>query len=280
MTTVCGYPGCNYDDSGHRPYARKRDGIPSVTTLSSMLDTGKARSFGWAASTIAAKLAVHQAEQWANLGTEACNHDTKNFCPACRYLRSAHDRAWKTKANLGSHIHHCALQWAAGEDVDEDETTKPYLDALERFHVEHRPTFQHLEFTVLYDTNGHQTYRGQSDFIAGITVNGQRKRGLVDIKTGGFYPTEQTLQLSAYRYATWLTRWFGTTEKKVGHMPQVDFVGVLMLGADGGFRLIELPADKAAHSQLLRLRDVWSFTKDMERWEKDRKERLKEREIA
>lgn len=285
MTTLCKYPGCEYDESSHRPYARLRDGIPSASTVAECLDTGKARSFGWAASLIAATTAVHDTPRWWNLpthldGNQPCTHvpwvtgeDGRRhpgICRACGFLRSEFDRVWNAKATLGSHIHHMALSWARGEDVAVDDTTEPFMDALEKFHVEHRPEFQYLEQTVRYTDDEGRDYRGQFDFID--------QHGLWDIKTGSYHPVEQTLQMAGYRYATALTGWEPVPRRKtprevhVGKMPKVDLAGVLMLGADGNYGLIPLPADRAAFEVFLALRDAWSWAKKIQEWEKGRGE--------
>ena len=62
---TCKYPGCGAD-TGHRPYARKRD-APSASAIAEMLDDGKGRSFAWAASLIAATEAVHNPGAWSGL---------------------------------------------------------------------------------------------------------------------------------------------------------------------------------------------------------------------
>lgn len=283
--SACGY--CGQDDGG-RPYARKRD-FPSTTAVSSLLDDGKSRSFGWAASMIAATTAVHHPKDWEGLlgiqsdraiqngHVDECTHDKDGLCKACTYLRSEFDRQWSAKANLGNHIHHLALSWARGEEVDEDETTRPFLDALERFYLYHAPTWVEMERTVLYDSPKSHGYRGQFDGIAELDcpacppVDGipPRCRWMVDFKTGSYYPVEQTLQLSGYRYAQHLTRWEKGVETIEGPVPTVAHAGVILLGPDGHYRLGELPANATAHGTFLRLRDAWAWSKQMTKWAKE-----------
>ena len=272
----CGYPGCEAEIA-HRPYARARDGIPSASTVAELLDDGKARSFAWSASLIAAATAVHAPDAYQGLigvmtdkaakaGHEECTQTKDGLCKACQYLRSEFDRQWTTKANLGTHLHHLALSWAKGEEVDEDPVTKPYLDALEQFYLDCRPEFHHLETTVLYDRTPGLSYRGQFDFIATLTRDGERRKGLWDIKTGSFYPVSQTLQLAGYRAATWVTDWSDGKETKVEKMPPVSEAGVLLLQGDGTYRLIALPADGEAHSSFLRLRDLFRWSRQVKKW--------------
>jgi hypothetical protein len=260
----CGWCGL---ETGARPYSRKRD-LPSVTTVTGLIDGGKSRSFGWAAAGIAATTAVHRAEEWINLGTEGCTHDKTGFCPACRYIRSRFDEEWRTKANLGTHVHHLALSWASGEPADVDDASAPYMDALEAFYTDCQPNFELLEATVVYDQPRSHGYRGQFDFIATLTRSGERRRMLVDIKTGSFHPVEQTLQLAAYRGAQHLTDWSSGSEVKTGRMPPVAEAGVLLLQPDGNYRLIDLPANGDAHAVFLRLVDAHRWTRDITKWAK------------
>lgn len=291
MSSTCAYPSCQYDDSGHRPYARLRDGLPSASTVAGCLDAGdKARAFSWSAALIAATTAVHETDRWWNLPTHLdngrpCAHQPwidgedgkeSGLCRCCRFIRSEFDRVWRAKANLGSHIHHLALSWAKGENVETDPTTEPYMDALEKFYLEHQPDFHALERTVRYADELGRDYRGQFDFIAYLNYGYNTARtGLWDIKTGSFHPVEQTLQLAGYRYATWLTDWEypekgSSHEYHTGDMPVVDEAGILMLHDTGEYELIALPADRAAFKVFLGLREDWAWARGIEKWEKER----------
>lgn len=268
----CKYPGCTVDLDA-RPYARKRDGVPSASTVAELLDDGKSRGFAWSASLIAATEAVHHPDNWAGLISEDCTHEKSGLCKACIYLRSQHDREWSAKANLGTHVHHMALSWASGEAVDEDETTGPYLDALAAFYEAHTPSWQHLERTILYSEPRSHMYRGSFDWVAKLDCPicgpGKRCTWLGDIKTGGYYPTSQTLQLAGYRYAQHLTDWTGGKETITGPMPKAAHAGVLLLGSGGGYHLVELPANGDAHSMFLRLVDLYRFGAEMKRWARE-----------
>lgn len=278
VVSACGYPGCTYEGE-HRPYRGKRD-MPSVTAVTGLVDDDKSRSFAWSAALIAASQAVHHGDNWSGLagqmsdrairaGHTECIEQKEGLCKACEFLRSEHDRRWKAKAALGSHVHHMALSWAQGDDVDVDTVCSPYMDALEKFYRDCDPEFHVLESTVLYDTSRSHAYRGQLDFVATLTRGVQRRKGLWDIKTGSYWPVEQTLQLSGYRFAKHLTDWSTGEEVKCGPVPQVAEAGVLLLGADGEYRLVELPADGDAHAVFLRQVDLWHWCKRMRRWEKD-----------
>lgn len=265
----CGYEGCTAEVL-HRPYARKRD-MPSVTTVLGMLDDGKSRSFGWAASGIAATKAVHHPDEWDKLGTEGCTHDKTGFCPACKYIRSAFDREWSAKATIGTHVHHLCESLARGDEVDQDDVTAGYLDAYEKFTVDCMPQWLHLERTILYDRDKSHAYRGQIDGIADLynPMTGDVGRWLLDIKTGRYSPKSQTLQLAAYRHATHLTTWDDGDETIDREMPKVEHTGVILISGDGTYQLAELPGNGDAFSTFLRLRDLHGWSKQMDRWEKE-----------
>lgn len=270
---VCKYPGCNHPDP-QPPYRYLRDGVPSVTAISGMIDLGKSPSFGYAAATIAAVTAVHQRERWSELSTEDCGHEKDTLCNACRFLRAEHAVQWDTTAILGSHVHHLAESWANGLDVDQDEHTKGYLDAIELFYRDARPTWELTEVTVAYTKRPNVAYRGKFDGICEVNCPvhvGRRCRWLVDWKTGRYYPHEQTLQLAAYRFAD-LTEWQGKEQRIVAPVPKVHHCGVVLLTEDGSYRLAELPADRTAHRAFLQLRRSYEWHKAMTRWEKEHKE--------
>lgn len=268
--SVCGH--CQ-TDIGSRPYAGKRD-FPSATTIAGSYDDGKSRSFAWSASLIAATTAVHHPDTWSGLGAEGCNEEKDGLCPACRYLRSEFDRRWNAKAALGTHIHHLLLSWSEGVEIDVDDASEPYIDAAEKFLLDAEPAWVEVERTVLYDSPRSHGYRGQLDWIAEINCPvcppGSRCKWLGDWKSGGFYPKSQTLQLSAYRCAQHLTDWQGRDEIKEGPVPAVAHAGVCLLGDDGNYQLIELPANGDAHAVFLRLRDAWGWHKQMTKWERER----------
>lgn len=258
---------CGHDLTGHRPYAYKRDGIPSVTGVIGTLDGGKSSSFAWVAATIGARYAVHSEGDLGLLSTDGCDHEEKRYCERCKFLRSRFDAEWTAKANLGTHVHHMALSWANGESVEQSSVSAPYLDALARFYDECRPEWEQLERTVEYSGTDHE-YRGQFDAIGTFTFPSERKRGLIDVKTGQLHFTEMTIQLASYRFAEYMTTW---EDKKVVErepVPEVETAAILWLRPDGEYRLIELPSDIAAFDQFLKLRELWTWQRQMEAMQK------------
>jgi hypothetical protein len=264
---------CLFDDKGHRPYQgqNRKDHSPSITTVSGMIDDGKASAFGFAGAEIAAVTAVH--DGWGKLVAETtCSRSHKEapgLCPACSWIRGEHQRRWDTKAALGTHCHHMAAQWWAGEDIVVDSVTGPIMDSLEQFVHDLKPEIELAEFTVLHDTPKHQMYRGQGDtlgtLLCPVCKNGERCSWIWDNKTGDYYPKEQTLQVAAQRYAAHLTDWSDGTERIVGPMPRVAHAGVLLLSAQG-YRLVPLPVDQTAFNSFLRLRDTWAWLASMRAW--------------
>lgn len=269
-TTPCPWPGCEVAQQ-RRPYATKNDGIPSVTTVIDVLDDHRSRSFGWAASAIAARVAVHEGDSWIDMDRANCHPETKDFCVACRFIRSQFDRDWRTKADLGTHCHHIAESWATGAEAEVDDASAPYVDALEKFYVEHAPEFLFTEQTVSYgqdkpDQRSHR-FRGTFDAIAWLSVGRERDRWLLDWKTSsGVYPAAYTMQMAAYKGATALTDWSEGSENIIGKMPRVDHCGVVWLRADGEFRLVELPVDGNSFGHFLRVIDLYHYQRRMDAW--------------
>lgn len=267
---LCRYPGCDAPDP-QPPYRYLRDGIPSVTTIAGLLDDGKSRKFAWSASAIAADYVVHGDGEWARMVSSPCDHAAKRFCPSCAAIRAEFDRRWSAKADLGSHVHHLACSWAHGDSVYGDVDTNAYLDAIAAFYTQHQPRWLLTERTI---SGGDLStrYRGKFDGICEVdcpVADHDRCRWIVDYKTGGFYPLEQTLQLAAYRFGR-LTTWEDMTEHVGEPVPSTAHAGVILLRGDGGFELVELPADEFAIDGFMGLRRSWDFRRRIETWEKNR----------
>lgn len=272
---------CGHDLSDHRPYAYKRDGVPSSSGVSGLIDGGKAMNFAWVAATIGARYAIHSPERLAELSTLDCDHDQRKYCERCAFLRGRFDAEWTAKADLGTHVHHIALSCAKGEEHDEGKVEKPYVDALYAFYEDAKPEWEHFERTVEYDVPGLE-YRGQFDAIGLITMDGERKRVLVDYKTGSPHFPEMSMQLTSYRYATSMTVWENKKVVAREPMPEVDTVAALMLRDDGTYRLIELPSGEAEFNRFLNLRDLSVWHKAMQKVQRewDKAEKASATEVA
>lgn len=227
----------------HRPYARS--GIPSVTqVIGSFSVEDKAMAMSYSAAKITAETG-----------------DGREF-----------RKRWDHKRNLGTRVHDMAVQWAAGESVESDETTDPYLDGLALFYERHQPTWLLQEQTVGYQM-GNKRYVGSFDAIVKLTcpVCSINEPGggwhfctwLIDIKTTGKGPevhlVDWTLQLSAYRWAQRLTTWEDGTERYAGSMPPVAHTGVLWLKPDGSAELVDVPTNGGSFNAFLRLLDVYNW---------------------
>lgn len=252
----CSYPGCDWDGES-RPYARKRDGIPSASTIAGMAEE-KSTGMAWAASSIAASYAIHH-YNWSIPNHSVCREEPGGFCGACLHVRAEFDRRWKAKAALGTHVHHLIGDMAADREIEANDEVAPYLDAWDKFVVEHWPGWVMLERTLR--CNGLLPYRGTFDAIVDLTVNGVREPWLIDWKTGRFHPFSQTLQLAGYRYADDITNWVDGEEQFDRKMPPVKHTGVVLLGSDGEFNLVELPAGPEAHSAFMKLRALYDYRK-------------------
>lgn len=269
---------CGHDLSGHRPYAYKRDGIPSASAIASLLDAGKADTMPWASSGIAAHTAVHVPEVM-EYATGPCDHDTKEFCDRCRFVRAQFKKEWDDKTKLGTHIHHIFGDWAERGEPDFDATydaqSAPYLDALASFWEEKKPEFDPnlIERTVENTVPG-QEYRGQFDAIGIMEWEAFRKTGLIDVKTTtGVYFPEDTAQLAGYRYAEFLTTY---EDKKVVDrqpMPEVEFTAILWLRPDGEYRLVDMPTTRTDFDSFLAMRALWTWQREINErkkaWEKE-----------
>jgi hypothetical protein len=241
---------------------------PSVTTVLNVLNKP---GLSWGAAKETALFAIHHRDQWEHLDETEAYHR----------LRKHHAGVWNDKANRGTLVHDLALTWAKGQDVDCPPECGPYMDALERFYVEHdpqwltderlcsdeNPTGLACEQWIAYN---HETlgYGGSFDKLG--RLGDGRVYGL-DIKTGQRYPVETTLQLAAYFRGSdgiAVRSPLGGVEQIIpwSEFPPIDACGVLYLHDDGTYELLEVPADEQAVANFLHLRAVWGWLKEMERW--------------
>lgn len=232
-------------EPGGRPVA------PSVSAVAGCLSMGDALAWGAAKET--ALFAVHHPEEWQHLDPTDAYHR----------LRKHHRGVWNDKAQRGTTVHALAEGWAAGQEVECPPECEPYMDALERFYVDHQPVWLHTERSVVYTETGRE-YGGTFD---GVAVMKDGRTALLDWKTGKRYPVEVILKMAAYRFATAMAvvdelGQFTATEP----MPEVDYCAAVYLHDDGTYEALELPADRDAHAVFLALRGVWAWKKEAERW--------------
>lgn len=158
-------------------------------------------------------------------------------------------------ADLGSTVH----AWIEADRLSKPlppapPGAKPYLAAFAGFIRDFGPTYEATEASVY---NRSQAYAGTLDTIARLRLplTTERRRFVVDVKTGkNIYP-EVALQLSAYRHAEFI----GLPDGSEAPMPPTDGALCLHLSPDG-YRLIEVQADDAIFKAFLHVREVFRFT--------------------
>lgn len=156
---------------------------------------------------------------------------------------------WDAKRDRGTRLHAHCEDWLHGEDVDCEPQDQGCLDALEKFFVDHSPEPLAIERVVLSSKG----YGGRFDFIAYF----EGCNNLVDVKTGRKYLVEQSLQLSAYRFADGMAVYgengnLATLEP----LPLVDRAGCLFLNEDGTYEWCVMPANELAFAMFCDLLKV------------------------
>lgn len=234
----------------HRPYSRKRNGPPSVTTI---LDAKATPGLHFASAKETAKYAVHHLEEWVNLDPEY----------AVDKLRRHFSGVWRGRADVGTRVHSVNEAWTWGQEASVDPDIAPYVDGLEQFWREFSPVTISTEEVVRYTNDPDLAYIGQRDWVADFGG----ERWLLDIKTTaeqnaekGLYPDSWRLQLAAYRWATEIVL-YDAKNKEIESRPNypVDRCGVIHLRGDGRYVLYELQAEEAEWERFLNLRRVWTW---------------------
>lgn len=257
----------------HRPYARKRGGPPSVTTVLGALDKP---GLPWAAARETALFAVNHRDEWEGR-TEA---------DAVDRLYRHHRGIWDHRAALGTLVHSVNEMWACGEDIDletmvlevqakgrvwADRATADVLaeaeimvDGLEAAWTALQPETISVEDVVRYTGGGdRQLYIGQSDWRARIAGTSY----LIDVKTTGkteageaLYWDSWRLQLAAYRNCTELVRYDdGANEIGTEKLARVEAAAILHIRANGDWALLPVAAGQTEMNMFLRLRDLYGW---------------------
>jgi hypothetical protein len=196
--------GHSYELDGRR--------VPGVTSI---LNNGipKPALVDWASRTTAGYAVDH----WDELA---------KLTPSKR-LRDLEEARWQSSRAAmarGTDVHKLAMQLAAGAEVDVPEPLAGHVDAYLEFVNAWQPAEKLVEVPVF---NRAVRYAGTLDLVADLCDGAT---WLLDWKTGGtgVFP-EVSLQMAAYRYAEfWLD-----AKGKEQPMPEIDFVGVVWLRADG-----------------------------------------------
>lgn len=276
----------------HRPYARKKGGPPSVTTILGCMDKP---GLSWAAARETAMFAVLHVNEWAVPGADQelePGVTVLDEAAAIDRLYRHHRGVWDHRAALGTLVHSVNECWAHGEDVDleamVDEVRKGshvwarmdpaqvlaeaevMVDGLEAFWSAFRPATISAEDVVRYPGHGGSSgYIGQNDWRVTMFSGDTQKveRWLLDVKTSGkvdptegLYPDSWRLQLAAYRYAKEIVD-YDDKANETGTRPlePVDRCGIVHVRADGSWALLPMQAGVEEHSRFLQLRFIWQW---------------------
>lgn len=195
----------------------------NVTAISGLMDDGKSGAFAGAAM---------------KLRDQGLNYHT----------------VWKAKTDRGTRVHGHLESFLRGEDIDQQDDEKGYVDGLERFILEVHPTLISQEEIVLSDLG----YGGRFDLLAEIND----EVALIDLKTGKEYPIEHALQLSAYRFADGLATYDqdgNLTELRP--IPAIDWCACLYVHEDGTYNLERYPADAETFAIFCSLLKAYQWTR-------------------
>jgi len=204
----------------------------SVTTAIGVIN--KPALVNWAAR-MAAEKAV-DSNLWQSI------RDEEGRDAAVKYLAAASGNYSADRRNLGSMLHWLAethenplysqddvdgkMQWYLEKVADPDKVLKEaelMFGHYKDFLAERKPRFILREHTVFNATKG---YAGTLDCV--VEMDGSALVG--DIKTGGVYPEQVILQLSAYRYAEY---YIDKETDRALDMPETEGGFVLNITKDG-----------------------------------------------
>lgn len=262
-----------------RPYANKRGGPPSVTTVLNAM--GKSDALPWAAAKETALFAVFHPDEWSDLAP----------AEAVERLRKHHRGLWDGRAAMGTLVHAVNEAWSWGEDVDIAQVVERiladkrppqiwrgreadvvaeaqgYVDGLERFWFDYEPDTVATEEVVRYTGAGKSyEYVGQRDWTFRSPLLGD-DICLADIKTTAspenpdephrYYLDSWRIQLAAYALANEVVTYDaeGNEDGVVANYP-VQRTAVLHLRGDGDYRLVEVRAGAEEQGLFLRLMEV------------------------
>lgn len=189
--------------------------LVNVTAVSGLLDNGKSAAFAGAA---------------VKLTKEGLNYRDE----------------WRERGERGTRVHGHCESFLRGEAIDCLPSDMGFVDAVESFIKDRDPYVLELEEIVLCEAG----YGGRFDLIAVL----DNETWLIDLKTGKQYPTEHTLQLSAYRYANGIAVYNADGSlNKLRPLPEIDRTGCLYVAEDGTYKLVEYPAGMNAYGVFLGL---------------------------
>lgn len=177
-------------------------------------------------------------------------------CGHCRFCLTAaikreHTNQWERAADFGSLVHTHAYARNVGRPMDYDPDVAPFIGQYEQFLADfgvNLDTDVEAAETTIFDLK--RGYAGTGDIwlhLPGFGPRGGKGLVLVDIKTSLKKPAsavyaDQVLQLAGLRYAPSAL----LPDDTAVEVPK--FHGAALLNLRGNdYRLISVPADKAAH---------------------------------
>lgn len=193
-------------------------------------------------------------------------------CGECRFcvnaaIKAEYKQQWEAKADLGTLIHAHAAAAVIGQPMVMDPVVEPFIRQYVRFLKAYRVNLtEHIEAvetTILHRKAG---YAGTGDLWIWLPTGagGKYELALVDLKTSltkpatAVYP-DQILQLAGLRFAPEAI----LPDDSVVKVPKFARTFLLNL-RQNDFALIEVPADRAAHSAFVHAVGLQRFMQDVD----------------
>lgn len=177
----------------------------------------------------------------ANVGRLRTMISRDGPAPAKAWLAAQVEQKREDAAEFGSTIHALTEALDRGERVDVDAQTAPYLEAWQRFVVDHHVVFRSRERYVLNETVG---FGGTYDFDALLGRRGIPTLG--DLKTGknALYP-ETRLQLVGLRHGEFTGRPGDGRKYRMPRVRQLVIVHVAPEDYERGYQVFRVDETEA-----------------------------------
>lgn len=169
---------------------------------------------------------------------------------AVDWLKNAAYRDRDQKADLGTQVHNAVEAYILGKPYPKwPKTIEPRMLGFVQFLEDYEPVFQMTEASVYNRT---QRYAGTLDGIAEF----DRRRLILDMKSGKAIYPEVALQLSAYAHAEFI----GMPDGSEAPLPALDGAAALHLPAEGGYQFLDVRAiDADVFNAFLFVREVFKW---------------------
>jgi len=235
-------------DARHRYYLDGVGPIPSVTTITGILD--KPALTWWKLEQLAAN-AVQDAEMLVVM------RDRGDIAAAIKYVMTRRD-AGDAARERGTDFHALAERWHKGEDVTAPDALMDEWGGYLAWWVWAQPDVLYAEELV---ANLEHDYAGTFDLIANL----DGETWMLDIKTGksvanakGVVYPDHRLQLAAYARAEFIGR--PDSAERIP-LPRVDRYGIVHVTA-AGTRLVEAAVTEADWGAFLGCRALYAWARE------------------